>query len=131
MNMECDKINIDGILLPTTSDKAPYWNCKSITGTLLITVIIVMILCFIAIFFLLFFTINSFILRNIILVSTSIIALCLILKAINNICQLKIKDIEELKFNIESWGQIEVKDIFLRAIEVLSGNLKELNKTIK
>jgi len=43
----------------------------------------------------------------------------------------KLKTIEELEFNIESWGQIKAKDIFLRAIEALDENLEELNKEIK
>jgi len=40
-------------------------------------------------------------------------------------------DIKELMFNVESWGQIEVKEIFLRAIEALDKNLDELNKSVK
>lgn len=43
----------------------------------------------------------------------------------------KIKEINELVFSIESWGQIEVKEIFSKAIEVLEKNLQELNKIIK
>jgi len=42
-----------------------------------------------------------------------------------------VKEVKELEFNIESWGQIEVKDIFLKAIDVLDDNLKELNKAVK
>jgi len=42
-----------------------------------------------------------------------------------------VKESKELEFNIESWGQFDVKDIFLKAVEVLEGNLKELNKTAK
>ncbi len=42
-----------------------------------------------------------------------------------------IKEVKELEFNIESWGQIGVKDIFLGAVEALDDNLKELNKIIK
>lgn len=41
-----------------------------------------------------------------------------------------VKEVKELEFNIESWGQIDVKDIFVRAIEALQGNLKELNKAV-
>lgn len=41
------------------------------------------------------------------------------------------KEIKELEFNIESWGQIDVRDIFLKAIDALEGNLKELNKVVK
>ena len=43
----------------------------------------------------------------------------------------KTTKVEELIFNIESWKQIEVKDIFLRAIEVLDSNLSELGKAVK
>ncbi len=43
----------------------------------------------------------------------------------------KLKTIEDLEINIESWGQIKPKDIFLRAIDALSDNLEELNKEIK
>ena len=42
-----------------------------------------------------------------------------------------VKEVKELKFNIESWGQIEVKDIFLKAIDALEENLKELSKAVK
>lgn len=38
------------------------------------------------------------------------------------------KNISKLDFFIESWGQIEVKDIFLKAIDVLIDNLEELEK---
>ena len=41
------------------------------------------------------------------------------------------KVIGELIFNIESWGQIEVKNIFPKAVEVLDKNLSELNKAVK
>jgi len=43
----------------------------------------------------------------------------------------KTKEVNELVFNIESWGQIEVKEIFSKAIDVLDKNLQELNKAIK
>tara|TARA_Y100000310_G_scaffold325724_1_gene389613 strand:+ start:1196 stop:1861 length:666 start_codon:yes stop_codon:yes gene_type:complete len=43
----------------------------------------------------------------------------------------KVKQVDELIFNIESWGQIEVREIFSKAIEVLDKNLQELNKAIK
>jgi DNA-directed RNA polymerase subunit D len=43
----------------------------------------------------------------------------------------KIKEVNELVFNIESWGQIEVKEIFSKAIDVLDKNLSELNKAVK
>lgn len=42
----------------------------------------------------------------------------------------KIKNIDELIFYIESWGQIKVKEIFPRAIQTLSENLEELNKAV-
>jgi DNA-directed RNA polymerase subunit D len=43
----------------------------------------------------------------------------------------KLTKVEELVINIESWKQIEVKDIFLRAIEVLDKNLAELSEVVK
>ncbi len=43
----------------------------------------------------------------------------------------KLDNVKELIINIESWKQIEVKDIFLRAIEVLDSNLSELGKAVK
>jgi len=43
----------------------------------------------------------------------------------------KTKEVGELIFNIESWGQIEVKEIFSKAIDVLDKNLQELNKLVK
>ena len=43
----------------------------------------------------------------------------------------KVKEINELVFNIESWGQIDVKEIFSKAIDVLDKNLQELNKAVK
>ena len=42
-----------------------------------------------------------------------------------------VKDAVELEFGIESWGQIEVKDIFTKAVDALSDNLKELDKAVK
>jgi len=41
------------------------------------------------------------------------------------------KDAKELEFNIESWGQLDTKDIFSKSIEVLESNLKELDKAVK
>tara|TARA_Y100000034_G_scaffold100528_1_gene123989 strand:+ start:357 stop:1019 length:663 start_codon:yes stop_codon:yes gene_type:complete len=41
------------------------------------------------------------------------------------------KDTLELEFGIESWGQIEVKDIFTKAVDALSDNLKALDKAVK
>ena len=43
----------------------------------------------------------------------------------------KAKDSNELIFNIESWGQIDAKDIFIKSIDVLDKNLTELNKAVK
>lgn len=43
----------------------------------------------------------------------------------------KLKEMNELVFEIESWGQIKPKDIFLRAIDVLEDNLDELGKELK
>lgn len=42
-----------------------------------------------------------------------------------------VKEVKELEFNIESWGQIDVKDIFPKAIDALGENLKELGKVVK
>ncbi len=42
-----------------------------------------------------------------------------------------LKEIKELELTIESWGQLEVKDIFLKAIDSLEDNLKELEKAVK
>jgi DNA-directed RNA polymerase alpha subunit len=43
----------------------------------------------------------------------------------------KLDKAEELKMSIESWGQIEVKEVFEKSIEALEENLEELNKAIK
>ncbi len=43
----------------------------------------------------------------------------------------KTREVNELIFSIESWGQISPKDIFLRAIEALDENLEELDKEVK
>ncbi|HLC87315.1 MAG TPA: hypothetical protein VJH65_03520 [Candidatus Nanoarchaeia archaeon] len=43
----------------------------------------------------------------------------------------KIKECKELVFEIESWGQLDVKDIFPRAIEALNDNLEEVQKAMK
>jgi len=43
----------------------------------------------------------------------------------------KAKESKELIFNVESWKQIEVKEIFSKAIEALNKNLDKLNKAIK
>lgn len=44
---------------------------------------------------------------------------------------IKIEKDENIIFFIESWGQIEAKEIFTKAIETLESNLKELSKKIK
>ena len=41
------------------------------------------------------------------------------------------KKAEEIEFFIESWGQIEAKEIFLKSIEALESNLQEFNKALK
>ena len=41
-----------------------------------------------------------------------------------------IKESKELEFFIESWGQLEVKDIFIKAIDALEENLEKLNKVV-
>jgi len=43
----------------------------------------------------------------------------------------KLANSKEIVFEIESWGQIKAKDIFLRAIEVLEENLEKIEKKIK
>ena len=43
----------------------------------------------------------------------------------------RLSKVNELKFTIESWGQIEVKKIFTEAVDVLDKNLSELNKAVK
>jgi DNA-directed RNA polymerase subunit D len=43
----------------------------------------------------------------------------------------KTKEVNELIVNVESWGQIEVKDILTKSIDVLDANLKELDKAVK
>ena len=43
----------------------------------------------------------------------------------------KVSEIKELVMSIESWGQLEVKEIFNKSIEILNKNLDELNKSIK
>ncbi len=42
-----------------------------------------------------------------------------------------VKECKELLFNIESWGQMDVKDIFINAVDVLDDNLKEVAKGVK
>jgi len=44
---------------------------------------------------------------------------------------IKIEKTPELAFFIESWGQIKAEEIFIKAIEQLQDNLKELGKGIK
>ena len=41
------------------------------------------------------------------------------------------KESNEILFEIESWGQIDVKEIFLKSIDALEDNLKELIKAVK
>ncbi|MFA5258533.1 MAG: hypothetical protein WC979_03605 [Candidatus Pacearchaeota archaeon] len=43
----------------------------------------------------------------------------------------KLKEANEIIFEIESWGQLKAKDIFLRAIEALDENLEQLDKALK
>ena len=43
----------------------------------------------------------------------------------------KLTECNELVFEIESWGQIDAKDIFLEAVDALDKNLDELAKEIK
>lgn len=43
----------------------------------------------------------------------------------------KLKNVNEIVFTIESWGQLEVKDIFPKAVEALEENLDEMKKAIK
>jgi DNA-directed RNA polymerase subunit D len=42
-----------------------------------------------------------------------------------------LKEVKDIEINLDSWGQIEVKDIFLNAIDALEGNLKEFGSVIK
>lgn len=44
---------------------------------------------------------------------------------------IKVEKDNEIIFFIESWGQIEAKEIFIKSIEKINENLKELNKEIK
>lgn len=43
----------------------------------------------------------------------------------------KVKEANELEFNIEGWGQLDTKEIFLKSIEVLDENLNEFGKAVK
>jgi len=43
----------------------------------------------------------------------------------------KFSNVPELIFNIESWGQIDPKELFLKAIDALDDNMDELNKAVK
>lgn len=43
----------------------------------------------------------------------------------------KLKNVNELVFSIESWGQLKPKDIFIRAIDALNDNLDQMNKILK
>jgi len=42
-----------------------------------------------------------------------------------------VKEIKEIEINIEGWGQIDAKDVFLKSVDVLSDDLKELGKVVK
>lgn len=42
-----------------------------------------------------------------------------------------IKEAKELEMNIESWGQMKVKDIFLKSVDALKDSLNELEKGVK
>ena len=44
---------------------------------------------------------------------------------------IEVKYGEELVFIIESWGQLEPKEIFTESVKALESNLKEVLKTIK
>jgi len=44
---------------------------------------------------------------------------------------IKIEKDNQLAFFIESWGQIDAKDIFVKAVGTLNNNLKELRKAVK
>lgn len=50
---------------------------------------------------------------------------------IGDIDGVKIEDTKKLVIIIESWGQIEAKNIFLEAIKQLNNNLSELSKLLK
>ncbi len=43
----------------------------------------------------------------------------------------KLSNVNELLFNIESWGQIEPREIFLKSVDALNKNLDELHKAVK
>ena len=42
-----------------------------------------------------------------------------------------VKEVKELIICIESWGQLEPREIFTSAVDILNKNLDELNKSIK
>jgi len=44
---------------------------------------------------------------------------------------IKVSKDENLIFFIESWGQIEAKEIFAKAVNTLNNNLKEFDKQVK
>jgi len=44
---------------------------------------------------------------------------------------IKLEKSDELILNVESWGQIDAKEVFTRAIKALNENLEELSKEIK
>lgn len=43
----------------------------------------------------------------------------------------KVKQADELVLNIESWGQLDPKEIFTKSVDALNANLKELAKAVK
>lgn len=42
-----------------------------------------------------------------------------------------VKEVPDFEINIESWGQLDARDIFAKAIDALDDNLKELEKAVK
>ncbi len=44
---------------------------------------------------------------------------------------IKVDKDDELVFFIESWGQIDAREIFIKAMDALNSNLKELSKQVK
>jgi|SRR3989344_1089511 len=42
-----------------------------------------------------------------------------------------VKEINELLFTLESWGQIDVRDVFTKAIDALQDNLEAVEKAVK
>ncbi len=42
-----------------------------------------------------------------------------------------VKEVSDFEINIESWGQLDARDIFTKAIDALDDNLNELGKAVK